>query len=296
MNGDRAVIAHFAPNTAVGRIVISQVYGGGGNGTAPFKNDYVELFNNGSLPVDITGWSLQYASSVGTTWATTNLIGTILPGRYYLIEQAAGTGTGAALPAPDAIGVINLSASAGKLALVNSGVVLVGNCPSGPSVIDFLGYGAADCSEGGSTAGLADNSTAEFRNSGGCDDSGVNSADFALGIPAPRNSATPVHICTEWLGVDDGVTSFALGNALPNPARGGARIPFALPRESDVRIEVLDVQGRIAATLADGRLPAGRHEVKWDGTGSAGALRPGLYLVRMRVAGTTFVRRVTLTR
>jgi hypothetical protein len=126
MNGDRTVIAHFAANTPVGRIVISQISGGGGNGAAPYLNDYVELYNRGSLPVDITGWSLQYASSTGSSWSTTNLIGTIPPGHYYLIQQQAGVGTGAALPAPDAIGVINLSAVTGKVALVNSGVVLAG--------------------------------------------------------------------------------------------------------------------------------------------------------------------------
>ena len=296
MSGDRTVIAHFAPNTPVGRIVISQVYGGGGNGTAPYLNDYVELFNRGSLSVDITGWSLQYASSTGASWSTTNLIGTIPPGGYYLIQQQAGTGTGAALPTPDIIGVINLSASTGKLALVNNVAPLAGNCPSGPNIIDFLGYGAADCSEGSLPAVAADNLTAEFRNSNGCDDSDRNTFDFAIAAPAPRNSATPVNICTEWLGVDDGVTAFTLGNAIPNPSRGLARIPFALPRESEVRIDVIDVQGRIAATLVEARLPAGRHETKWGGAGSAGALPPGIYLVRMRVAGTTFVRRITLTR
>jgi len=296
MNGNRTVIAHFAANTPVGRIVISQISGGGGNGAAPYLNDYVELYNRGSLPVDITGWSLQYASSTGSTWSTTNLIGTIPPGHYYLIQQQAGVGTGAALPAPDAIGVINLSAVTGKVALVNSGVVLAGNCPSGANIIDFVGYGSADCSEGPAPAVAADNLTAEFRNSDGCDDSDRNSLDFALGSPAPRNSATPEHICSEWLAVEDGITNFTLGNAVPNPMRGSAYIPFALPRESEVRIEVIDVQGRIAATLVNGRLPAGRHEAKWDGSGGAGALPPGIYLVRMRVAGAMLVRRVTLMR
>jgi hypothetical protein len=296
MNGNRTVIAHFAANTAVGRIVISQISGGGGNGAAPYLNDYVELYNRGSLPVDITGWSLQYASSTGSSWSTTNLIGTIPPGHYYLIQQQAGVGTGAALPAPDAIGVINLSAVTGKVALVNSGVVLAGNCPSGANIIDFVGYGSADCSEGPSPAVAADNLTAEFRNSDGCDDSDRNALDFALGSPAPRNSATPEHICSEWLAVEDGITNFTLGNAVPNPMRGNAYIPFALPRESEVRIEVIDIQGRIAATLVNGRLPAGRHEAKWDGSGGAGDLPPGIYLVRMRVAGAMLVRRVTLMR
>src|SRR5262245_35589089 len=46
-------------------VVISQVYGGGGNSGAPLTNDYVELFNLTSSPINLTGWSLQYASATG---------------------------------------------------------------------------------------------------------------------------------------------------------------------------------------------------------------------------------------
>ncbi len=38
-------------------IVISQVYGGGGNSGATYKNDFIELFNRGTTTVDITGWT-----------------------------------------------------------------------------------------------------------------------------------------------------------------------------------------------------------------------------------------------
>ena len=47
-------------------IVISQVYGGGGNSGATYTNDFVELFNAGSAAVDLSGFSLQYASATGT--------------------------------------------------------------------------------------------------------------------------------------------------------------------------------------------------------------------------------------
>ena len=43
-------------------IVISQVYGAGGNTGATLRNDYVELFNLSSSPVSLNGMSLQYAS------------------------------------------------------------------------------------------------------------------------------------------------------------------------------------------------------------------------------------------
>src|SRR4051794_10638611 len=73
-------------------IVISQVYGGGGNSGATLRNDFIELFNRGATAVDITGWSIQYASSAGSSWSRTNLTGSIQPGQYYLIQEAAGTG------------------------------------------------------------------------------------------------------------------------------------------------------------------------------------------------------------
>src|SRR2546428_6413817 len=53
-------------------IVLSQVYGGGVNSGATFKNDFIELFNRGAAAVSVTGWSVQYASSAGTSWQVTN--------------------------------------------------------------------------------------------------------------------------------------------------------------------------------------------------------------------------------
>ena len=70
------------------QVVISQVYGGGGNTGATFTNDFIELFNRGTVAQDLTGWSVQYASSTGTTWAVTNLTNvTLAPGKYYLIQH-----------------------------------------------------------------------------------------------------------------------------------------------------------------------------------------------------------------
>ena len=47
-------------------VVISQVYGAGGNASAVYTNDYVELFNRGTADVALDGCSLQYASATGT--------------------------------------------------------------------------------------------------------------------------------------------------------------------------------------------------------------------------------------
>ncbi len=44
-------------------LVISQVYGGGGNATASYRNDFIELFNRGTTTVSLAGMSVQYASA-----------------------------------------------------------------------------------------------------------------------------------------------------------------------------------------------------------------------------------------
>ncbi len=91
------------------------------------------------------------------------------------------------------------------------------------------------------------------------------------------------------------VVSFELAPVQPNPMRGSARIGFALPSASHVRLSVIDVQGREVAVLAEGDYEAGRHQVRWDGT-YGGRLGSGLYFVRLNVAGRSLVRRIVVTR
>ena len=129
-------------------IVISQIYGGGGNSNAVYRNDYVELYNRGGQTVDVTGWSLQYASATGSAWNNKQLLGgTIAPGEYYLVSLASGGTAGAPLPDANAVGgvaAINMSATTGKIALVDTFEELDGLCPldtPNPHIKDFVGYG-----------------------------------------------------------------------------------------------------------------------------------------------------------
>lgn len=178
-------------------VVISQLYGGGGNSGATFKNDFVELFNRGHTSVDLNGWTIQYAAATSTaTWQVTNLSGVMLaPGQYYLVQEAAGAGGTASLPPPDASGNINLSATAGKVALVSNATALSGACPSGAAVVDKVGYGAAaNCSEA-SPAPAPSNTTSLLRRADGCTDSDRNSFDFTTASPAPRNTLSSLKPC-----------------------------------------------------------------------------------------------------
>lgn len=186
--------------------VISQVYGGGGNSGAPFTNDYIELFNRGTVPQNLNGWSVQYATSAGTSWKVLPLSNfTLQPGQYYLIKEFAGSTPSANLPTPDLTDNvnttsingdgINLSATNGKIILVSNTTAETTANPSGAQIIDKVGYGSSNGSEGTST-GVLSNVTAALRNLGGCTDTNNNASDFSVGTPSPRNSASPINLCS----------------------------------------------------------------------------------------------------
>ncbi len=189
------LLALAAPVSA--QVVISQVYGGGGNSGATLRNDFIELLNTGDAPVAVGGWSVQYASATGSTWQVTAIpAGTTLqPGRYLLVQQAAGAGGSVNLPTPDVIGNIAMGGSAGKVALANTATALSGSTPGSSALVDAVSYGSnATPIEGSPTPNLS-NSTAALRNGDGCTDTNDNSADFSVGSPNPRNSAAPAASC-----------------------------------------------------------------------------------------------------
>jgi predicted extracellular nuclease len=65
------VLAGLAATAAADSpVVISQVYGAGGNANAVWNRDFVELFNRSGERVSLKGKSIQYQSATGTTWTT----------------------------------------------------------------------------------------------------------------------------------------------------------------------------------------------------------------------------------
>lgn len=173
-------------------VVISQIYGGGGNAGATYRNDYVELFNPGGVVASVTGWSVQYASTSGSTWQVGNLNGSIPAGGYYLVQLSSGGANGLALPVANATNSINISGANGKLALVTNTTALTGANPvGGVTIADFVGYGSAGAFEGTAAAPAGGNSLAIFRKNNGLTDTDDNAADFQTGTPNPRNSGVP---------------------------------------------------------------------------------------------------------
>src|SRR5580765_4059321 len=219
-------------------LVISQVYGGGGNRGAPYRNDFVELFNRSTTTVSLRGMSVQYASATGTgnfgSTAVVVLSGSLAPGQYYLVQQASGGANGVLLPTPDATGTVNMSGTGGKVALVNSTTGLACNGGSTPCsaaqmalIKDLVGWDGANFYET-SPAPATTNSTSVSRLAAGCTETDNNAADFTAGAPTPRNTASALNPCGGGtsLNIGDvtqaetnsGTTTFSFNVSLSAPA------------------------------------------------------------------------------
>ncbi|MBX6384679.1 MAG: ExeM/NucH family extracellular endonuclease [Microbispora sp.] len=246
-----AVAAPAPASAEPGSVVISQVYGGGGNSGAPYSNDFVELFNRGAETISLDGWSLQYTSATGTGLFGSqklNLSGSLAPGQYHLVQLSAGSTPSGALPPPDTVGSLSLSATSGKVALVRSTTGLACNGGSTPctpeqtaQIADLVGYGTADYFEGTAAAPGLNNATAAVRAGGGCTDTDDNAADFTAGTPAPRNSATPPAPC-------GGASPSPSPTASPSPSASASASPEPSPTGDPCDVpanrQIAEVQGR----------------------------------------------------
>jgi|GEM_PF-4117046 len=183
--------------SANGQIVISQIYGAGGNSGAIWLNDYVELFNPTAVAVDVTGWSVQYQTQNSNTWSVSAVLnGSIQPNRYYLVALGSGGAVGSPLPTPDATGTTNLNSTQGKVILVTSSSTLPDGCPG--TYVDRVGYGSTTvvCREGSANATQpSSNSLSMCRRLNGCQDTNQNGSDFIVANARPRNSGSPLNTC-----------------------------------------------------------------------------------------------------
>lgn len=169
-------------------IVISEVYGGGGTIISSYKNDYIQLFNFSSSPVDLSGYTLQIAPAAGSSWSVVNLSG-IIPANHWFLLKGKGSGSsGADLPVADFTGDFDITTESGKIALVSSGSALSTGCAeTGENVIDFIGYGKdVDCSE--TSPGPAHTVVLATSRINFAADANDNGSDFTLFPPNPKNS------------------------------------------------------------------------------------------------------------
>ena len=156
-------------------VVISEVYGGGGNSGSVYTNDFVELYNPTDEPIDVTGWVLDQKSVNGNSGGTVTLSGVIPANGYYLVQGAAGNNSPAPLPTPDATGSFNFS-----------GTNAIAELRDATGIVDLVGWGSATEFEG-APAGRTSNSTSVQRDPVEVDTDN-NADDFIVAAPTPQNS------------------------------------------------------------------------------------------------------------
>jgi hypothetical protein len=92
-------------------------------------------------------------------------------------------------------------------------------------------------------------------------------------------------------------TSYELSQNYPNPFNPTTQIRFSLPRESDVKLVVFDIVGRVVTTLVDQKLSAGTHQVTWNGRNQDGrAVASGVYFYHIQADGFSATKKMALVK
>ncbi len=199
-----------------GTIVISQFQAGGGTA----EDEFVELHNVGTEPVDLNGYRLVYRAAAGSNdvgpFATWNTSTVIQPGHFYLVASSGFDGGLAAdVTYTPSVCSCSMSGVGGGLALRPS--------QSGTPV-DMVGWGTATNAfiEGSVTAAPSNNDS-RSRLDNGCQDTGNNASDFTATSPAgARNSSSTPFLCNG----NNGANLFASMNATPTLVSPNATVLF----------------------------------------------------------------------
>ena len=223
-------------NPAGTGLVISEVYGGGGNAGATYTHDFVELHNPTDAAIGLGGLSVQYRSATGTAEPTgvAPLRDVELPaGGHYLVSLAGSTANGAPLPvtADQSVTGVNLSASTGTVLLVDGTLAYnpgVEDQAGDPGLVDLVGFGGSNTYENAATA-------------------------TALRAPAPSNSSSVTR--TAGRDSDDNSADFviATGGALSPIACGDAcQAPPPPPPPPATELAIVEIQGEGATSPVSG--------------------------------------------
>lgn len=141
--------AHASPDGD--DLVISEIYGAGGNGSGASRNaDFIELYNPTDAPISVNGMSVQYRSTSGTSVGVSNitaLSGSVPANGHFLVGAAPGADTARpGLPTPDVAGGIAMGGASGQVLLVEGtapSTVGTGDLAGHPDLVDMIGYGTA---------------------------------------------------------------------------------------------------------------------------------------------------------
>jgi hypothetical protein len=89
---------------------------------------------------------------------------------------------------------------------------------------------------------------------------------------------------------------FSLAGGSTNGA-SKTQIPYGLPKESEVRLQIYDMMGRLTRHIIHARQKAGWHKVDWDGRNEIGQpVTSGVYFVVLNAGEQVQTRKLVVTR
>lgn len=259
---------------AATNVVISQVYGGGGNSNATFQNDFVELFNPTENPVPLDNWSIQYASGNGNFSSVASLPNyPLASGQYYLVQIGPTGSNGSPLPTPDYTPptMTNMNATDGKVILANITTDLACNGNTVPcdanTIVDLVGYGNADYYEGTTGAAPAPSAVkADFRKVDGCVDTNNNSADFLTKAPLPRNTTSATTDCNNIFTATAAFNQTGTASAMNQTDTAIANLTSTAYANQTATSAALTTTPTQTFTPTPGRFSVIINEINWGGT------------------------------
>ena len=180
-------------NPAGTDLVISEVFGAGGNNGALVNADFVELYNPTDAPIDLNGLSIHYRALAGASGgAPYALAGEVPAHGSWLIQMGAVGANGAALPTPDSVAspAFSMAGPGGQVYLLHGTTEITtnGNTVGNPLVVDMVGLNNSTSFEAASGPTTTGDLSAN-RDAAGADTDN-NSVDFTLAAPTPTNSGT----------------------------------------------------------------------------------------------------------
>ncbi len=220
VTGLSATASPALANPAGTGLVISEVFGAGGNIGATYNADIVELYTPTTAAITVDGLGVQYRSAGGSSGGVAALTGRVPAGHHFLVQMSTASATnGAALPTPDVVSGSNIamSGSNGQVLLLpgTTASTASGDLAGNPGVIDAVGFGTTPTSYEGAATGVALTSTTSAQRTATGADSDNNADDFSEALPTPENaggSAPPEEFTgsiAEIQGTDTGTTPHA---------------------------------------------------------------------------------------
>lgn len=86
-----------------------------------------------------------------------------------------------------------------------------------------------------------------------------------------------------------------LAQNFPNPFNPSTTIRFGLSQPGSAAVRIYDAGGSLVATLIDGSLDGGAHEIRWNGTDDSGdPVSSGVYFCRLSAGGEVLTAKLVL--